>query len=77
MPRNMKPVARTLISGFVAIIVALGHATYAFAPLAFGVLLASDDVAPRFGHGATHFFIAAVAIQAAAIACFLAGRRRD
>ncbi len=61
----------------VALIVAIGQATYAFAPLAFGMLLATGGGLARLGHGTNQFFIAAVAIQVTAIACFLSGRRRD
>jgi MFS family permease len=61
----------------VALVVAIGQATYAFAPLAFGVLIAAGGGVPQIGHNANPFFIAVMVIQAAAIACFLAGRHRD
>ncbi|MDP1533793.1 MAG: MFS transporter [Rubrivivax sp.] len=56
----------------VSLIVAIGQASYAFAPLAFGLLLAAgagDD-------GAGRYFVAIAAVQLAAAACYLAGRVR-
>jgi MFS family permease len=61
----------------VALIVGIAQATYAFAPAVFGVLLAisgGNDV--HFGRGTVAFFVVAAILQAAAIACFLAGRKR-
>jgi MFS family permease len=57
----------------VPLIVAIGQATYAFAPAVFGALLASE-LASLEG-GASRLFMAAVAVQIAAVACFLMGRR--
>lgn len=51
----------------VALIVATAQAGYAFAPAAFGVVLALAGTAPGFG--------LAIAVQALAIAAFLAGLR--
>lgn len=60
----------------VALIVAIGQATYAFAPAAFGVLRELPNLAPGLGLPETAVvFIAAAAVQATAIAAFLAGRR--
>lgn len=63
----------------VALIVALGQATYAFAPAVFGAVLAVSAVssggAARIGAGATWFFAAAGSVQILAMLCFLAGRR--
>lgn len=53
----------------VPLIVALSQAAYAFAPAAFGMLRGVSDAAP-----APWLFAAAAALQAAAIACLLAGR---
>lgn len=61
----------------IALIVAIAQAAYAFAPAAFGVLLAlssGNDV--RFGRGTGVFFVAAAILQCAAIGCLLAGRSR-
>ncbi len=61
----------------VALIVGIAQAAYAFAPAVFGVLLAvsgGNDV--HFGQGTVVFFVVAAILQAAAIACFLAGRKR-
>jgi Major Facilitator Superfamily len=61
----------------VPMIVAIGQGTYAFAPSAFGLI---REFAPQLGALATgaapYLFIAAAAIQGAAIAVFLLGRRR-
>jgi MFS family permease len=65
------------VSRVVALIVALAQATYAFAPALFGALLvATGGAVPRIGHGADALLLAVAAVQAIAIACFLAGRRR-
>ena len=65
--------AKTRVARAVALIVAVAQAGYAFAPLVFGII---RDVSPG---GATRhapwLFVAAASIQAAAIGCFLAGRR--
>ncbi len=55
----------------VALIVASAQATYAFAPAAFGML---RDLSAAMG--SLPFFAAAACIQALAIICFLAERRR-
>jgi len=60
--------AREDVQRVVAFIVAIGQGTYAFAPAAFGVI--------REFASAPAFFVAAALVQAAAICCFLAGRRR-
>ncbi len=60
----------------VALIVALGQATYAFAPAAFGLLLsASPPTGAGIGTGTSLFFLAVAAVQGLAILSFLAGRR--
>ena len=60
----------------VALIVAIGQATYAFAPATFGVLLAvSGGATAHIGQGTAWYFVAAGMVQAVAIASFLAGRR--
>jgi Major Facilitator Superfamily len=60
----------------VALIVAMGQATYAFAPAALGfVLSASDSAGPRLGPGTSAFFLTVVAVQSVAMLCFLSGRR--
>jgi hypothetical protein len=60
----------------VPLIVAIGQGTYAFAPAAFGII---REFAPHIGSAAPGaaptLFIAAAAIQGAAIVLFLAGRR--
>lgn len=58
----------------VPLIVAIGQATYAFAPAAFGLLRwgEADGTAVKSG---SLLFIAAAAVQIAAAACFLSGRR--
>jgi hypothetical protein len=61
----------------VPFIIAIGQATYAFAPAAFGLI---RELAPNFGTAsagaAPYLFGAAALIQASAIMAFLAGRRR-
>jgi predicted MFS family arabinose efflux permease len=64
--------ARDDVARVVALIVAVGQAGYAFAPAAFGALRALSEPAG----GDTAVFAATAAIQALAIAVFLAGRRR-
>lgn len=64
--------ARDDVARVVALIVAVGQAGYAFAPAAFGALRALSEPAG----GGTAVFAATAAIQALAIAVFLAGRRR-
>ena len=61
----------------VALIVAFGQATYAFAPAAFGLVLAASPAAgARIGAGTSIFFLALAAVQGVAILCFLAGLGR-
>lgn len=52
----------------VALIVAIGQGTYAFAPAIFGLLRAASETG-------TAIFILAIAVKTAAIACFQIGRR--
>lgn len=65
------------VARVVPMIVAVGQGTYAFAPGTFGLI---REFAPQLGAptagAAPYLFIAAAAIQAAAIAAFLLGRRR-
>lgn len=58
----------------VPLIVAIGQATYAFAPAAFGFLRAGETAGSTAGVGVT-LFIGAAGVQIAAAACFLSGRR--
>lgn len=60
----------------VALVVAIGQATYAFAPAAFGLLRAVPEGSGATGGDAPAVFLAGAAIQAAAIAAFLLARRR-
>lgn len=66
--------ARTDVQRVVALIAAISQATYAFAPAAFGALraLAADTATAN----APLFFLTAMAVQVAAAAFYLAGRRR-
>ena len=67
--------ARDDVPRVIALIVGIAQAAYAFAPAAFGVLLAlwsGDDV--RFGRGTGVFFVTAAILQCAAIGALLAGR---
>jgi hypothetical protein len=61
----------------VPLIVAIGQATYAFAPAAFGLI---REFAPRWGptsaEAASWLFIAAALIQSLAVTALLSGRRR-
>ena len=68
--------AKQDVQRVVAMIVATGQATYAFAPAAYGALrgFVSLDLGLPSG-GDTVFFAAVAAVQVLAIACFLAGRR--
>lgn len=65
------------VSRVVPLIVAIGQATYAFAPAAFGFI---REFAPRWGStsagAAPWMFIAAALIQASAVVAFLIGRRQ-
>jgi hypothetical protein len=64
------------VSRVIPLIVAIGQATYAFAPAAFGFI---RELAPRWGStsggAAPWMFIAAALIQGAAVVAFLMGRR--
>ena len=62
------------VARVIALIVAVAQGTYAFAPAVFGAIRAQALVASRAGE-APLFFIVAAIVQAAAIGCFLAGRR--
>lgn len=59
-----------------ALIVAIGQATYAFAPALFALLLVVPwpDAGPRVGQGAAGFFVGVALVQGLAMACFVAGR---
>ena len=59
----------------VPLIVAIGQATYAFAPAAFGVLRLGEATGTAATNPGSMLFIAAAAVQLAAAACFLLGRR--
>jgi hypothetical protein len=64
------------VARVVPLIVAIGQATYAFAPATFGFI---RELAPRWGStsagAAPWMFIAAALIQASAVVAFLIGRR--
>ena len=61
----------------VALIVAIGQGTFAFAPAAFGLLREFAPHAADLAPGATPlFFVVVAVVQALAICCFIAGRRR-
>jgi hypothetical protein len=69
--------AREDVPRVVALIVAFGQATYAFAPATLGLVLsASAGTSARIGSGTSLFFLAVAAMQGIAILCFLAGRGR-
>ncbi|MGI8525456.1 MAG: MFS transporter [Pseudolabrys sp.] len=60
----------------VALIVAIGQATYAFAPAVFGILRELPNLVPGFAlPGAAIVFIGAALVQVAAVCAFLAGRK--
>lgn len=59
----------------VALIVATGQATYAFAPVFFGLVRTTFDGSATAAGAAPHLFLAVALVQAAAIASFLLGRR--
>jgi hypothetical protein len=68
--------AATDVQRAVALIVAIAQGSYAFAPAIFGMLLYAGE--PRLPSGGGHgclLFTAAIAIQLAAAATLLAGRR--
>lgn len=61
----------------VALIIAIGQATYAFAPAVFGVLRSTRFFLPGLPEtDTTMFFVCTAVIQVAAIICIFAGRRR-
>ncbi len=82
MPRSLPPAiaqadfAASDVSRVVALIVAIAQASYAFAPAIFGMLLYAGQPgsSSERGHAAL-LFAAAIAIQIAAAAMLLAGRR--
>ena len=59
----------------VALIVATGQATYAFAPVFFGLVRTTFDGSATATGAAPHLFLAVALVQAAAIASFLLWRR--
>jgi hypothetical protein len=61
------------VARVVSLIVAIGQAAYAFAPMAFGLIREFAPAAAAAG-AAPYLFITAAIIQALAIAAFLAGR---
>jgi MFS family permease len=67
--------AREDVARVIALIVASAQAAYAFAPAIFGALRTLPLARAAAGE-APIFFVAAALIQAVAIACLLAGRRR-
>lgn len=68
--------AKEDVQRVVALIVAIGQGTYAFAPVVFGLIRGmASDAAANGGGNVPLFFIAAASIQALAILCFLVGRR--
>ena len=67
---------KDVVPRVVALIVAMGQTTYAFAPAVFGfVLSASAAGIPHFGTDTSAFLLAVAAVQVIAILSFLAGRR--
>ena len=68
--------AREDVQRVVSQIVALSQASYAFAPAVFGAIRVLAPEANGAPEPALGFFVAAALIQAAALACFLAGRPR-
>jgi hypothetical protein len=63
----------TDVARVVALIVAIAQASYAFAPVVFGLI---RDLSAGFGNANVPLlFVAAATIQAAAALCLLAGRR--
>ncbi|MEQ1783690.1 MAG: MFS transporter [Hyphomonadaceae bacterium] len=68
--------AKDDVARVVALIVAISQGFYAFAPAAFGFLLASSEVTrARFGAQAQDYLLAALAIQAFAMTVLLVGRK--
>jgi len=64
------------VARVVALIVAMGQATYAFAPAAFGQVRSLDPTDSMATGAAPTFFLAVAAVQAMAILVFFLGRRR-
>jgi MFS family permease len=66
------------VSRVVALIVAIGQGTYAFAPALFGLLLVTIGAGRGTGIGAQSvlFFATAAGIQSVAAVCLLVGRRK-
>jgi hypothetical protein len=66
------------VSRVVALIVAIGQATYAFAPAVFGVI---RELAPPWGSSsaaaAPWLFLTAALIQSLAVVAFFIGRPRN
>lgn len=60
----------------VPLIVAIGQATYAFAPAVFGMLRAMESDGPSVLSAHSALFVVAAAVQFGALLCFMAGRRR-
>ena len=69
--------AREDVQRVVSQIVALSQASYAFAPAVFGAIRVLAPEANGAPEPALGFFVAAALIQAAALACFLAGRSKS
>jgi MFS family permease len=68
--------SREDVQRVIALIVGIAQATYAFAPFAFGALLAIlGGNATHFGHGTGAFFAVAAILQGVAIGFFGIGRR--
>ncbi|HRD78732.1 MAG TPA: MFS transporter, partial [Hyphomicrobiaceae bacterium] len=59
----------------VPLIVAIGQATYAFAPAALGLLRSLETGVALLDHAGAPLYLAAAIVQLAACACFLASRR--
>lgn len=70
--------AREDVPRVVALIVAMGQATYAFAPALFGLVLGASAAAggARLGSNGWAFFLAVATVQVMAILLFLSGRQR-
>lgn len=72
-----KEFAREDVQRVVSLIVAIGQATYAFAPAGFGLLRSFAPYLLGFpAAGTAALFVAAALFQGLAIACFLMGRQR-
>ena len=69
--------AKEDVQRVVSQIVAMAQASYAFAPAVFGAIRAlAPAVTASASEHATLFFVAAAAVQLAAIACFAIGRHK-